>query len=54
MVIESSSEIVGDDDFNSFIKFKVTIPANSTKTITIRFKITGYGTITNKIYTGLP
>jgi uncharacterized repeat protein (TIGR01451 family) len=49
-----SSEIVEDDELNSYIKFKITIPANSTKTITIRYKITGYGTVTNKIYTGLP
>jgi uncharacterized repeat protein (TIGR01451 family) len=49
-----SSEIVGDNDLNSYVKYKVKIPANSTKTITVRYKVTGYGTVTNKIYTSLP
>jgi uncharacterized repeat protein (TIGR01451 family) len=51
---EVKSEITEDSELNSYVKYKVKIPAKSKVTITIRYKVTGYGTITNKVYTGLP
>ena len=51
---EVPSEIVEDSELNSYVKYKIKIPAKSKVTVTIRYKVTGYGTITNKVYTGLP
>ena len=45
------NEILEHTDWNQYLKYTITIPANSSKKITYSYKVFGYGAIENKIYT---
>lgn len=51
---EVPSGVVEGSDLNQYVKYKIKIPAKSKVTVTIRYKVTGFGKVINKVLTNLP